>query len=100
MFVYLQRVQSVNAASKLQKRLEVTMRNIKRRKMKALKVTVDWAEMDLFAATLKELNDDENIFAYQIDALTGIVVCENECGLAYCRSCFDYRVTPTIEELR
>jgi hypothetical protein len=89
----------VNAASKLQKRLEVTMRNIKRRKMKALKVTVDWAEMDLFA-TLKELNDDENIFAYQIDALTGIVVCENECGLAYCRSCFDYRVTPTIEELR
>ena len=53
--------------------------------MKALKVTVDWAEMDLFAVTLKELNDDENIFAYQIDALTGIVVCENECGLAYCR---------------
>ena len=51
--------------------------------MKALKVTVDWAEMDLFAATLKELNDDENIFAYQIDTLTGIVVCENECGLAY-----------------
>ncbi len=49
--------------------------------MKALKVTVDWAEMDLFAATLKELNDDENIFAYQIDTLTGIVVCENECGL-------------------
>ena len=41
--------------------------------MKALKVTVDWAETDLFAATLKELNDDENIFAYQIDALTGIV---------------------------
>lgn len=63
--------------------------------MKALKVTVDWAEM-----ALKALNDDENIFAYQIDALTGIVVCENECGLAYCRSCFDYRVTPTIEELR
>lgn len=29
--------------------------------MKALKVTVDWAEMDLFAVTLKELNDDENI---------------------------------------
>lgn len=48
----------------------------------------------------EELNDDENIFAYQIDALTGIVVCENECGLAYCRSCFDYRVPPTIEELR
>ena len=51
-------------------------------------------------ATLKELNEDENIFAYQVDALTGIVVCENECGLAYCRSCFDYRVTPTIEELK
>lgn len=65
-----------------------------------LKVTVDWAEMDLFAVTLKELNDDENIFAYQIDALTGIVVCENECGLAYCRSCFDYRVAPTIEEVK
>lgn len=76
------------------------MRNIKRRKMKALKVTVDWAEMDLFAATLKELNDDENIFAYQIDALTGIVVCENESALAYCRSCFDYRVAPTIEEVK
>ncbi|MCB6714526.1 hypothetical protein LI160_13080 [Bacteroides xylanisolvens] len=76
------------------------MRNIIKKKMKALKVTVDWAETDLFAATLKELNDDENIFAYQIDALTGIVVCEDECGLAYCRSCFDYRVTPTIEELR
>ena len=58
------------------------------------------AEMDLFAVTLKELNDDENIFAYQIDALTGIVVCENECGLAYCRSCFDYRVAPTIEEVK
>ena len=67
--------------------------------MKALKVTVDWAEADLFAA-LKELNDDESIFAYQVDALTGIVVCENECGLAYCRSCFDYRGTPTIEELK
>lgn len=68
--------------------------------MKALKVTVDWAEMDLFSATLKELNEDENIFAYQVDALTDIVVCENEYGLAYCRSCFDYRVTPTIEELK
>lgn len=54
--------------------------------MKALKVTVDWAEMDLFAATLKELNDDENIFAYQIDTLTGIVVCENECGLENIKS--------------
>nr|DAY53037.1 MAG TPA: hypothetical protein [Caudoviricetes sp.] len=30
--VYLPRVQSVNTAPKLQKRLEVTMRNIKRRK--------------------------------------------------------------------
>ncbi len=30
--LYLQRVQSVNAASKLQKRLEVTMINLKRRK--------------------------------------------------------------------
>lgn len=68
--------------------------------MKALKVTVDWAEMDLFAATLKELNEDEDIFTYQIDALTGIVVCENECGLAYSRASFDFRVTPTIEELK
>lgn len=33
MFVYLQRVQSVNTAPKLQKRLELTMRNIKRRKI-------------------------------------------------------------------
>lgn len=98
--LYLQRVQSVNAAPNLQKRLEVTMRNIIKKKMKALKVTVDWAETDLFAATLKELNDDENIFAYQIDALTGIVVCENECGLAYCRSCFDYRVASIIEEVK
>lgn len=68
--------------------------------MKALKVTVDWAEMDMFTATLKELNEDENIFAYQIDALTGIVVCENECGLAYSRACFDFRITPIIEELK
>lgn len=68
--------------------------------MKAIKVTVDWAEMDVFSATLKELNEDENIFAYQIDALTGVVVCENECGLAYSCTCFDYRVTPTIEELK
>nr|DAG52683.1 MAG TPA: hypothetical protein [Caudoviricetes sp.] len=30
--LYLPRVQSVNTAPKLQKRLEVTMRNIKRRK--------------------------------------------------------------------
>lgn len=31
--LYLQRVQNMNAASNLQKRLEVTMRNIKRRKI-------------------------------------------------------------------
>ncbi|WP_294549611.1 hypothetical protein [uncultured Bacteroides sp.] len=68
--------------------------------MKALKVTVDWVEMDLFAATLKELNEDENIFTYQIDALTGIVVCENECGLAYSRACLDFRAAPIIEELK
>lgn len=68
--------------------------------MKAIKVTVDWVEMDVFAATLKELNKDENVFTYQIDALTGVVVCGNECGLAYSRTCFDYRITPTIEELK
>lgn len=46
----MQRVQSVNTAPKLQKRLEVTMRNIKRRK-------IEGYETVLFELTDRSYND-------------------------------------------
>jgi len=44
--LYLPRVQSVNTAPKLQKRLEVTMRNIKRRKIEGYETVENIKSID------------------------------------------------------
>lgn len=53
--------------------------------MKAIKVTVDLREWSKIVDFLRDIVD-ENIFAYQVDSTSFLVVTENECGMAFLRS--------------
>lgn len=53
--------------------------------MKAIKVTVDLREWSKIYDFLRDVVD-ENIFAYQIDSTSFLVVTENECGMAFLQS--------------
>lgn len=56
--------------------------------MKAIKVTVDLREWSKIYDFLRDVVD-ENIFAYQIDSTSFLVVTENEYGMAFLQSCLE-----------
>lgn len=56
--------------------------------MKAIKVTVDLREWSKIYDFLRDVVD-ENIFAYQIDSTSFLVVTENEYGMALLQSCLE-----------
>lgn len=64
--------------------------------MKAIKVTVDSKEWSKVNGFLQEVSDD-NIFAYQVDRTSFLMVTENEYGMAYLQTnlpvWFDEEVT-------
>lgn len=53
--------------------------------MKAIKVTVDLREWSKIGDFLRDVMN-ENIFAYQVDSTSFLVVTENEYGMAFLRS--------------
>ena len=53
--------------------------------MKAIKVTVDLREWSKISDFLRDVMN-ENIFAYQVDSTSFLVVTENEYGMDFLRS--------------
>lgn len=53
--------------------------------MKAIKVTVDLREWSKIYDFLREVSD-ENIFTYQVDSTSFLVVTENEYAMAFLQS--------------
>lgn len=56
--------------------------------MKAIKVTVDLMEWSKIDAVLRDVSD-KNIFAYQIDGTSFLIVTEDERSMAFLRSCLE-----------
>ena len=71
------------SAGKQGKHRTKSVRNQRKRTMKATKLTIGFREWSKLADFVETINEEDEMVAYQIDITTALLVAAGECGLAW-----------------